>query len=76
VILFFILQQIERYKEDFSATFKRRGAAVLGCETVSLFAVFFMQQRGEVLLVLQKTAASMSCCNKTENREEKRRKNN
>jgi hypothetical protein len=46
----------------------------LGYETVSLFAVF-VQQRGEVLLVLQQIAASMSYCNKTENREEERRKN-
>lgn len=40
---------------------------------MSLFAVF-VQQRGELLLVLQKIAASMSCFNKIENREEKRRK--
>jgi hypothetical protein len=73
---FLFCSKLRDTREDFSATFKRRGAAVLGCETVSLFAVFFfVQQRGEVLLVLQKTAASMSCCNKTENREEKRRKN-
>jgi len=40
-----------------------------------VYLLFFVQQRGEVLLVLQKIAESMSCCNKTENREEKRRKN-
>jgi hypothetical protein len=51
VILFFFFlfcSKLRDTREDFSATFKRRGAAVLGYETVSLFAVFCAAKRRSV----------------------------